>query len=205
MRFNFGCGRRKLAGFVNVDGWAGCEPDEVWDLEATPWPWPDNCASEAVFNHSLEHMGQDPKVFLAMMSELYRVCADGAVVRINVPHPRHDNFLLDPTHVRPIGADTLRLFDRQLNDEWLAKGAANSALAHQLGVDFRIFETAMVLDEPYAGQHQRGELDEAEIHRLIQTANNVARELRFVLHVRKSGDLAKGHDKAAVSAGLRTA
>src|SRR5437879_4750936 len=118
IKFNMGCGHRKLAGYVNVDAVAACEPDEVYDLESTPWPWADGCAEEIRFTHSLEHMGGDPKVFLAMMQELYRVSADGCTVQIDVPHPRHDNFIGDPTHVRPVTPQMLSLFDRSLNDEW---------------------------------------------------------------------------------------
>jgi hypothetical protein len=58
MKFNMGCGSRKLAGFVNVDAQALCSPDQVFDLETTPWPWPSDSAEEIVFNHSLEHPHQ---------------------------------------------------------------------------------------------------------------------------------------------------
>ena len=36
------------------------------------------------------------------MKELYRISCDQANIHISVPHPRHDDFLADPTHVRPI-------------------------------------------------------------------------------------------------------
>ena len=78
LKFNMGCGQNRRAGFINVDAAAASQPDEVVDLEATPWPWPDNCADEVWFVHSLEHMGADAKVFLAIMIELYRICAPGA-------------------------------------------------------------------------------------------------------------------------------
>src|SRR3954467_8023608 len=129
MRFNMGCGHNKLNGWVNVDAFAAAEPDVVWDLETLPWPWPDNCATEVRFIHSLEHMGGDPKVFLAIMSELYRIAAPDGRVVIHVPHPRHDNFLGDPTHVRIITPDTLNLFDRAQNDAWRQSGSANTPLA----------------------------------------------------------------------------
>ena len=80
MKFNMGCGQQNRPGYVNVDVAASSTADEVVDLEATPWPWPDSCAEEVVFNHALEHMGGDPKVFLAIMAELYRICAPGAVL-----------------------------------------------------------------------------------------------------------------------------
>src|SRR5262249_30219253 len=54
------------------------------------------------------------------------------------PHPRHDFFLDDPTHVRPVTPDSLKLFSQALNRECIAKGGANSLLALYLGVDFEL-------------------------------------------------------------------
>lgn len=186
MKFNMGCGHGKLPGYVNVDAYAACEPDEVVDLEQTPWPWPDNCAEEVQFIHSLEHMGGDPKVFLAIMQELYRVSQPGALVRIHVPHPRHDNFIGDPTHVRVITPQVLSLFDRALNDKWKATGASNTPLAHYLDVDFVIENVSTVLDEPYASAFREGRMSQDEIVEAIGARNNVIAELKMTLRVRKA-------------------
>jgi hypothetical protein len=185
MKFNMGCGRRKVAGYINVDSTPACEPDEVWDLEATPWPWPDNCAEEIRFIHSLEHMGQDPKVFLAIMQETYRIAAPDSQVIVHVPHPRHDHFISDPTHVRPITAGTFHLFDREANQHVLDNDGANTPLAVYTGVDFKVESMRMKLDEPYWGQYGRGELSEADANLLIRTQFNIVREIQFVLRVRK--------------------
>lgn len=183
MRFNMGCGRR-LDGYVNVDAESGAEADQVFDLEQTPWPWPDSCATEIRFIHALEHMGGAPKVFLAIMREIYRIAAPGCEVVIVVPHPRHDSFFSDPTHVRPIGPDTLKLFDKRLNDEWAAGGIPNTPLAHYLGVDFAMSRNTTVIAEPFASQRERGEIDDAEVAKLVRFQNNVAIEHGFVLVAR---------------------
>lgn len=185
MKFNMGCGCRKLPGYVNVDAEAAAEPDQVWDLEVTPWPWADGCAEEIRFIHSLEHMGANPKVFLKIMQEVYRIAAPGCEVTIHVPHPRHENFLSDPTHVRAIGPDTMRLFDRRLNDQWLAKNVPNTPLARYLGVDFHLKDFATVIDEPYAGQRERGEITDAALALMVRQHNNVASEYRLTLIARK--------------------
>jgi hypothetical protein len=185
MKLNMGCGLNKQPGWVNVDLSTRSEPDVVADLEVTPWPWPDDSAEEVLFNHSLEHMGQTPKVFLAVMAELYRVCAPGAVVRVNAPHPRHDHFLNDPTHVRPITPETLQLFDRRLNLDWQARGGANTPLSLYLDVDFELTVRAALLDEPYARQLSRGELTREAAHELASTRNNVVREYRLEMTVHK--------------------
>lgn len=185
MKLNMGCGHNRRDGFVNVDSAPACAPDVVWDLEQTPWPWPDNSADEVEFIHSLEHLGGDPKVFMALMTELYRVCAPGASVRIHVPHPRHDSFLNDPTHVRAVTPEVLSLFDRALNDHWRATGASNSPLAHYTGVDFVLESCGTVLSEPYASDMQAGRISEAELGEALRSRNNVALEYRMVLRARK--------------------
>ncbi len=183
-----GCGHNRLSGFINVDAVAVCNPDEVWDLERTPWPWPDGCAEEVRFIHALEHMGGDPKVFLAIMTELYRIMAPGGRVEIHVPHPRHDNFLNDPTHVRAITPDLLSLFDRELNDRWQATGSSNSPLAHYTGVNFKLVSRAATPAEPYASQLRNGEITQAQITAFEQQRNNVASEFRIVLQAVKDQD-----------------
>ena len=47
-----------------------------------------------------------------------KICKKNALIIIKVPHPRHEDFLSDPTHVRPITVLGLSLFDQKLNKEW---------------------------------------------------------------------------------------
>jgi hypothetical protein len=198
MKFNMGCGAKKLPGFVNVDAVLACGPDEVIDLEKTPWPWPSDVATEIVFNHSLEHMGADPKVFMAIMSETWRIARDGCEVRINVPHPRHDNFIGDPTHVRAITPQMLGLFDRRLCDQVMALGGANTPLAHYLGVDFETTHTETVVDEPFLSQYRIGALSEEALRLMLRTQFNIAREFKITLRVRKD-QTAATREKMAIS------
>jgi len=185
MKFNMGCGRRKIPGFINVDAQSQCDPDEVFDLEKTPWPWPDNCADEVQFIHALEHMGGDPQVFLEIVQEVYRISAPDCRIVVKVPHPRHDNFISDPTHVRPITPDTWRLFDCELNDQALSAGGSNTPLGRYLGVDLVLEEHGITLEEPFWSQYQRGEITNQTIEQLLRERNNIAREFSFVLRARK--------------------
>jgi len=186
VKINMGCGHRKQAGYLNVDLSPACEPDLVLDMETLPWPWADDSVDEVLFNHSLEHAGAQTSVFLGIIRELYRVCRPGAVVLINVPHPRHDFFLDDPTHVRAITPQSLALFDRQLNDEWKRTGSsAATPLAHYLGVDFRIVHTTFVLDEPYASRYAKGEITADALATFARERNNVVCEYNIQLEVRK--------------------
>jgi hypothetical protein len=171
MKLNLGCGNHKVEGFVNVDAAPECAPDQLVDLEAFPWPWPDDSVEAALFHHSLEHMGADARVFVGVMTELYRVCAPDAVVRVVAPHPRHDSFLGDPTHVRPILPQMFQLFDRRLNEKWKATAAANTPLAIYAGLDFETTSVRHVLEEPYAGQFDRKELTGDDVAWLMRTHN----------------------------------
>lgn len=187
LKLNLGCGTHRLAGWLNVDLSPACQPDLVYDLERTPWPWPDSSAEEMLFNHSLEHIGQDVRVFLAVIREIYRVARPGAVIRINAPHPRHDDFMNDPTHVRPITPQVLLKFDRARNLAHQAAGDANSPLGLYLDVDFEIFDVFTTLEEPYASQLREGALSAQAAAQLARERNNVIKEFRIQMRARKPG------------------
>ena len=184
-KLNIGCGLDKRPGYVNIDYSDNLNPDLVWDLEQTPWPFQDNSVDEIVACHVLEHLGQTSRVFLAIIKEIYRVCEDKAVIHIRVPHPRHDDFISDPTHVRPITEQMLRLFDLEHNKEWARIGAADSQLAVALGVDFAIEHAAYVFDPPYLEQYKQGILSQEQFDQIVKERYNIIREVRIRWRVRK--------------------
>ncbi len=173
MRLNLGCGNQKLKDWVNVDSSPGCEPDQLVDLEQTPWPWPDNSVEEALLSHVLEHLGGTTELYLAIFKELYRVCANGAKIVIIVPHPRHDFFLNDPTHVRPVTAEGLAHFSQKVNRKWMSGGAANTPLGVYLGIDFDVVSSKHTLDEPWLSRVQRRQISQADLELAARQFNNV--------------------------------
>ena len=186
MKLNLGCGSKTIEGFVNVDKYPTATTDLVFDLETAPWPWASDSVEEVRFIHSLEHMGRDTDSFLGIIRELYRICADGATVLIHAPHPRHDDYLGDPTHVRPITPQALSLFDKQKNDEWIAGGvSAATPLARYIGVDFYIDDLTTVLSPAYYEKHSRGELTTEEIELRARELNNIVAEYHIKLIARK--------------------
>lgn len=188
MKLNLGSGSKSIPGFVNVDKFPTPVTDVVFDLETTPWPWESDSVEEIHLIHALEHMGKDTDTFLNMIKELYRICRGGAQILIHVPHPRHDNYLGDPTHVRPITPQSLSLFDRSLNEQWLKGGtSAATPLAVYLNVDFYLAEVITVLDHDYYHRHLRGELNEQQLNRLARESNNVISEFHIKWVARKSG------------------
>jgi len=185
-KLNLGCGSRKRDGYVNVDVSPECAPDQVVDLEALPWPFEDDSADEILMSHVLEHLGADSRTFLGIIKELYRVCRDGAIVHVIVPHPRHDDFLIDPTHVRPILPETFQLFSKARNLAWRQKGVANTPLALILDVDFEIARVNYTIDEPWLTMMGAGELDRDALELAIRQHFNVVKQIEVDLKVMKS-------------------
>jgi predicted SAM-dependent methyltransferase len=180
MNLNLGCGRDIRSDFVNVDKYHP-QADINWDLEKFPWPWKDDSVHHIVMRHVLEHLGQDPNVFIGVMKELYRVCKTGAKIEITVPHPRHDDFLGDPTHVRPINIGVLSLFCKRYNEMWDKQGDSNSLLALYHKVDFEIVKYEMKFDKRV--RHLLKDKEEAET--AAAQLCNVVQELVFELEVKK--------------------
>jgi len=185
MRLNLGCGNHKRPGWVNVDWSSVCQPDALVDLESFPWPWPDGSIEEVLFNHVLEHLGAAPAVYIGIMKELWRVCQTGATVTIAVPHPRSDDFMNDPTHVRAVTGEGLVMFSRKANEYWQRQGSSNTPLAFQHGVDFDFVSAETMLEEPWATERRAGRLDDRALEEAALRYNNVIKQQTFVLRVVK--------------------
>ena len=57
MKLNLGCGFDKRDGWLNVDNFPECEPDQRLDIEQTPWDLPSNAFEHVLVKHVLEHVG----------------------------------------------------------------------------------------------------------------------------------------------------
>lgn len=141
LKLNLGCGFDKLPGFINVDSSEVCEPDLLFNLEQTPWPFEESSVSEIRLKHVLEHLGQTSDVYLNIWKEIYRVCEHGARIDITVPHFRHENFFHDPTHVRAITPIGIAMFDQQRNKQDMDAGGSETKLGMILGIDFELYDT----------------------------------------------------------------
>jgi hypothetical protein len=183
LRLNLGCGMDRRDGWVNVDRFG--TPDLRHDLEVVPWPWPDDSVREIMLNHVLEHLGRDTNVYLDIWKEIYRVCQDGATIRITVPHHRHEYFYNDPTHVRVVTADGMTLFSQRLNRECIAKGYSNTPLGVYLGIDFDIVD---VKHQPSQLWHRVNAHSPTDAQIMMEQSalyNNVIEEVQILLRAVK--------------------
>ena len=173
MRLDLGAGIRREAGYVSVDVAASLEPDVVWDLERFPWPWDDASATEVRMLHVLEHLGQDPKVFLRIMGEVNRVLAPGGLFRVHVPHPRSDTYLGNYQHVRPVTQLMLQQFSR--------KHGFSPEIYSETGIDLEIVE---VTNEPFPEWSRavvEGRLTVVDLERAMHEQFNVVNEIRILM------------------------
>lgn len=185
MKLNLGSGQYKLPGYVNVDSQPASEPDVLWDLEKTPWPFETNAAQEVVLTHVLEHLGRETSVYFAILKELYRVCAPNAQVVITVPHPRHDTFLVDPTHVRAILPESMMMLSKARNLEWKQKGIADTPLALYLDVDFEVTKVTHRFDPMFQSQVDAGKMKYDEVLGTARVYCNVIKETEIVMRASK--------------------
>ena len=179
MKLNLGSGSKILKGYVNVDKFQYYNPDVVHDLEKFPYPFKDNSVDEILLSHVLEHIGQNPDVFNNIIKELYRICKNNSIVDIRVPHPRHDDFISDPTHVRPITILGLQLYDKNLNKKWEKMNAANTPLGLIHGVNFIIKDVNFVLENNYIKLLESKKIDQNELQECIKKYNNVVKEMKI--------------------------
>jgi len=180
MKINIGSGYNKIDGFVSIDYDSNNNPDYQLDIEKDSLPFPDNTVETVVAHHILEHLGSG---YFHCLQELYRVCKHGAIIDIRVPHPRHDAFLADATHKRPITPLGLQLFSRNFNEYCKQNQLAASTLGEYFGVNFDILEWQYVPEEKYR-QFFEGKTREF-IDEYINERNNIISEYQIKLVVNK--------------------
>ena len=102
-----------------------------------------------------------------------------------MPHPRHDDFISDPTHVRPITILGLQLFDKELNLKWEKQNAANTPLALINNVNFKIKNVKYNLDSKYVQKFQNKNIEKSQVDNDVLKWNNVVKEMVIDWHVVK--------------------
>lgn len=186
-KLNLGCGFNKLDGYINVDAMPICLPDVQLVLDRDKWPWANDSVDEIYMSHVMEHLGETTASYFHVITEMYRVCKPGAKILIKVPHPRHDNFLHDATHVRPITAEHWGLFSKKRNLEDIANNGQETKLGLALDVDFEIKRVEFHLEPRWQVLMQNGLISDEEMTRIMRVENNVCYEITIDLEVIKNG------------------
>ena len=181
MKINLGAGLKRYNGFLNIDGDILCEPDYLLDISKDNLPFDDNTIDEVNAFHILEHIGEG---FFHLIKEIYRVCEDGAIINIEVPHHRHDEFFGDPTHCRPFTVDTFRLFSKKYNQWHIDHFGSSTGFGMKCNVDFEVIEYNHIFD-PLFEPIVRSIEDPEQRELYIKSTANVIKYLCVKLQVIK--------------------
>lgn len=172
MNLNLGAGDTRYEGFVNCDYDSSTNPDYYFNMETDIWPFPDNSVERVIAHHVFEHMGEG---YFHAIQQLYRVCKNGALIDIRVPHHRHDYFINDPTHRRPITVNGLWLFSKKYNESCKKENAAASRLGYYYNVDFEVLDSINIPDPKYIKEFEGKPRNEVE--RYMHEHNNIIMEV----------------------------
>lgn len=182
-KLNLGCGMRPREGYLNIDREQGAKFDIRWDLEATPWPFAESDSVDEIrAEHILEHLGQEPRVFCEIISEMHRILKPGGLLTVITPHRACDAYFGDPTHVRAITPQLMSLFSRKHCQMGVDKGWANTPLALYLNIDLELRHTEYSLLPPWAERYAEGKITDAELQYAMNTYNNVISDVTMTLY-----------------------
>jgi hypothetical protein len=185
-KLNLGCGFKKFKGFHNVDISPIVKPDEVVNLEKTPWPWKEGEFCHITAKDILEHLGNSSREFMDIIKEMYRISSNGAIWEIQVPHWRCDIALNDPFHKRLITVDFFKMLDqKRLMDEKIVKGESDSLLAYEEKIDIEVCDVKFLYTGPFEQRMKNKTITEEELNYALNHLNNVAVSTILLLQVHK--------------------
>lgn len=181
MKLNIGCGLARREGAINIDRNPRYQPDLLWDLERTPYPFDDGVVEEIVAHHVLTHLGRRPEAFYAIVQELHRILRPGGVIDIVAVHHRCDDYWSDPTNVRPITPHGMALFGRAYAEVFRSARVPAQPLAERLGVDFEIVSIENQLYGDWAHRFSAGEVTAEQIDQAAQGGWNVVQHVSMLM------------------------
>lgn len=91
---HMGCGETHVDEAVNVDYVETSATDVVFDLEQTPWPFPDESFEHIEAVDIIEHFVH----VVPVINEMYRVLKPGGTIHIHTTHWQTPNSFTDPSH-----------------------------------------------------------------------------------------------------------
>jgi len=106
---NLGAGNKPREGAINHDlRQHRPEIDVAWDLNDLPWPWEAEQFDFIVARAVLEHLRVN---LVESMNECWRILRPGGRIYLKLPHWKHNNTYMDPTHYWRYAIETPTIFD----------------------------------------------------------------------------------------------
>lgn len=176
-RVEIGCSTRKREGFFGIDIVSDVGVDLVADINRGI-PLCDNSVEHLLFTHSFEHFSN----FMFIVSEMWRVCKNKALIEIYAPYytniinlsnPYHKIYLTEYTFL--FFADKECKFPKEVGPYSLSAGTANEGY----NMRFRQEEVNFIYFEPW-NKKTKAEQDFARLHYL-----HVVRDIHIRLCVIK--------------------
>lgn len=182
MKINLGSGYKSFPDYINIDSDPNCKPDILLNLDDPNLsiPLESNSVEKVIAHHILEHIGTG---YFKLLQELYRICKNGAIIDVRVPHHFHETFFSDPTHKRPITVEGLRLFSKKRNKHEIESGGTSSTLGIMYDVDFEVANFNMYQDPFYEEMFK--EMEPMQAYRFLRETVNTTVEVQITLIVVK--------------------
>lgn len=188
IKLNLGSGNKKYSEFINIDDDPNTNPDYLINLDDINihLPFKDSSVDEIKAHHILEHIGDG---YIPLLKEIYRICKNGALIDVLVPHHQHDIFYDDPTHKRPITVSGMYLFSKKFNIQDIERKGSSSTLGLKYDIDFEVIDFSFDYDPFYVSminnfhqlmsENKLSEQDQLMFQRLMREATNVALQTKI--------------------------
>jgi len=109
IQLDVGCSSHKQEGWIGLDRRKLPGVDIVHDLERLPLPLPENCCTQILCSHVMEHL--NPSLHVDIMDEFWRIMKPGGMLWLSMPYPGSRGHWQDPTHIKPWSEVTPTYFD----------------------------------------------------------------------------------------------
>ena len=171
------CGPYPQRGYEGVDVVPLEGVAHVVDLNAYPWPWPDESVAALWCSHFVEHVAD----LIAFMEEAYRIAEPGARFSIRHPYQHSNRAWQDPTHVRALNEVSWAYFG--------AEGRRGLGVEHYgIKCDWATVSIQFVLAPEWAAKRQAAEEAGREFDlSAVRYGVNIVDDLAVVLEAVKFG------------------
>lgn len=109
---DLGCGQKKTFGAIGVDFKSFTGVDIVHNLNAYPYPFPDNSFDAVILNHVIEHLNNVGDT----IREVHRVLKTGGELWLVTPHFTDCHSWIDPTHRFHLSIGSFSVFCKPESD-----------------------------------------------------------------------------------------